>query len=315
MDQISSTYGSNAATESYRTYRTHREADSAPTSAEGPGGHSSPLPKPAASDADTQLGLQPSSNTTDEFRPYGPDGLNKTSRTTDPSSPEQKDQLPSLPVETTQQDPQTRQVIAQLKSTEEKVKAHEAAHKSAGGAATGPISYSYTRGPDGKNYITGGEVPITISSGRTPQETITRMQQVIQAALAPADPSPQDRAVAAQAAAMQQAARQEQTSSQASAAGDTTVTGSSPAKINTEDPAVTGNSNRDMQQSRRAYSDPAVTGKESPAVNRSSQQQQSNHESATNGHADEAGRTNRSSGSTSSTPAGSGPARTVSFYS
>lgn len=72
---------------------------------------------------------------------------------------------------------------------------------------TGPISYSYTRGPDGKNYVTGGEVPIQISSGKTPQETVSRMQQVIRAALAPADPSPQDRAVAAQAATLQQKAR------------------------------------------------------------------------------------------------------------
>ena len=76
---------------------------------------------------------------------------------------------------------------------------------------TGPVSFSYTRGPDGKNYITGGEVPISVSSGKTPQETISRMQQVIQAALAPADPSPQDRAVAAQAAALQQQARQNTT--------------------------------------------------------------------------------------------------------
>ena len=106
-------------------------------------------------------------------------------------------------------DPQVQAQITQLKSIEEKVKAHEAAHKAAGGAMTGPVSYTYTRGPDGKNYITGGEVPISISTGKTPQETISRMQQVIQAALAPADPSPQDRAVAGQAAAMQQEARQQ----------------------------------------------------------------------------------------------------------
>jgi hypothetical protein len=104
------------------------------------------------------------------------------------------------------QDPQVQAQIAQLKTNEEKVKAHEAAHKAAGGAITGAVSFTYTQGPDGKSYITGGEVPISISPGKTPQETINRMEQVIRTALAPSDPSPQDRAVAAQAAAQQQEA-------------------------------------------------------------------------------------------------------------
>lgn len=107
------------------------------------------------------------------------------------------------------EDPQVKQVIQRLKATEEKVKAHEAAHKAAGGNLAGSASYSYTQGPDGRSYITGGEVQIDMSPGRTPQETITRMQQVIRAALAPADPSGQDRAVAAQAASQMARAQQE----------------------------------------------------------------------------------------------------------
>jgi hypothetical protein len=113
---------------------------------------------------------------------------------------------PTAPGKQQNQDPQVQAQITQLKTIEEKVKAHEAAHKAAGGAITGAISYSYTQGPDGKSYITGGEVPISISPGKTPQETINRMEQVIRTALAPSDPSPQDRAVAAQAAAQQQEA-------------------------------------------------------------------------------------------------------------
>ena len=58
-------------------------------------------------------------------------------------------------------------------------------------------------GPDGKRYIAGGEVPIDMSSGTTPEETIAKMSQVRRAALAPADPSPQDNAVAAAAGAKQ----------------------------------------------------------------------------------------------------------------
>ncbi|MDD2897971.1 MAG: putative metalloprotease CJM1_0395 family protein [Desulfuromonadaceae bacterium] len=137
---------------------------------------------------DRQEGIK-ASDSLEEFQPYGPSGI--------PSATSQGSQLA----------PQVQAEIARLKSTEEKVKAHEAAHKAAGGTITGPVSFTYTRGPDGKSYISGGEVPIKISSGKTPEETVDRMDQVIRAALAPADPSPQDRAVAAQASSIQQQAR------------------------------------------------------------------------------------------------------------
>jgi hypothetical protein len=90
--------------------------------------------------------------------------------------------------------------VAQLKQTERKVIAHEAAHKAVGGQYAGAISYSYTTGPDGKRYISGGEVPISTPSTDDPKEMLRIARQVMQAALAPADPSPQDRAVAASAA-------------------------------------------------------------------------------------------------------------------
>lgn len=107
------------------------------------------------------------------------------------------------------EDPQIKAQVERLKQIEEKVKAHEAAHKAVGGNLASSASYSYTQGPDGRSYITGGEVQIDISDGKTPQETISRMQQVIRAALAPADPSGQDRAVAAQAASRMAEAQQE----------------------------------------------------------------------------------------------------------
>lgn len=106
-------------------------------------------------------------------------------------------------------DPQVKAVAEKMKAVEEKVKAHEAAHKAAGGNLAGPATFSYTQGPDGRSYITGGEVQINISGGKTPEETISRMQQVIRAALAPADPSGQDRAVAAQAASQIARAQQQ----------------------------------------------------------------------------------------------------------
>ena len=50
---------------------------------------------------------------------------------------------------------------------------------------------------------------IDTSPGNTPEETISRAQRIRDAALAPADPSAQDRRVAAMADSMAQAARLE----------------------------------------------------------------------------------------------------------
>ncbi len=90
---------------------------------------------------------------------------------------------------------------------EQKVKAHELAHKTAGGELAGPVKYKYTKGPDGKLYITGGEVPLRLKEGKTPEETIEIARKIKRAALAPMNPSPQDRAVAAKATAMEMKAR------------------------------------------------------------------------------------------------------------
>ncbi len=108
-----------------------------------------------------------------------------------------------------------RQSVEKLKAIERDVIAHEAAHKAVGGQYAGAVSYSYTTGPDGKRYITGGEVPISAPAGRTPEETLRIMERVQQAALAVGDPSPQDISVASSAAALQAAARQELSRAQA----------------------------------------------------------------------------------------------------
>lgn len=100
--------------------------------------------------------------------------------------------------------------LRQLQATDRKVRAHELAHLAAsGGLATGAPSYTYQKGPDGVNYAVGGEVSIDTSPARTPEETIAKAATIIAAALAPADPSPQDRAVAAAASQLAQQARAE----------------------------------------------------------------------------------------------------------
>jgi hypothetical protein len=100
--------------------------------------------------------------------------------------------------------------VRKLKARDTQVRAHEAAHlAAAGGLAVSGASFSFQRGPDGVNYAIGGEVSIDVSPGRTPSETISRARTIQGAALAPADPSGQDLAVAAQARQMEMEARAE----------------------------------------------------------------------------------------------------------
>lgn len=99
--------------------------------------------------------------------------------------------------------------VSELKSRDTDVRRHEAAHQAAGGSLAGAASFTFEQGPDGKQYAIGGEVPIQVSRGGTPEETIRNAQTVRAAALAPSDPSGQDRAVAAEASQIEQQARVE----------------------------------------------------------------------------------------------------------
>jgi len=112
--------------------------------------------------------------------------------------------------------------IQQLSARDREVRAHERAHAAVGGQYASAPTYQYERGPDGVNYAIAGEVSISTGAvAGDPQATIEKAQTVKRAALAPAEPSPQDRQVAAEATKMeldaraqlsllQQQARQEQ---------------------------------------------------------------------------------------------------------
>ena len=92
--------------------------------------------------------------------------------------------------------------VKELKARDDEVRAHEAAHAAVGGAHAGSPSYEYQTGPDGKRYAIGGEVKIDAAPvDGDPRATIDKMRQVRAAALAPAEPSGQDKKVAAAAAA------------------------------------------------------------------------------------------------------------------
>jgi len=107
--------------------------------------------------------------------------------------------------------------VRELQQRDAEVRAHEAAHQSAGGGLTGGASFSTVTGPDGRQYAVGGEVSIDMSGGATPDETISRAQKIRAAALAPAEPSGQDRAVAAAASRMESAALREKSEATAEA--------------------------------------------------------------------------------------------------
>lgn len=101
--------------------------------------------------------------------------------------------------------------VKELKARDREVKAHEQAHLAAAGPyARGGPSYDYQRGPDGKRYAVGGEVSIdTAPVADDPEATIRKAQVVKRAAMAPAEPSDQDRRVAAEAGQMEASARRE----------------------------------------------------------------------------------------------------------
>ena len=112
--------------------------------------------------------------------------------------------------------PEEQEEVTRLKKRDAEVRAHENAHKAAAGQhARGGPTYEFERGPDGRRYAVGGEVQIDTSPvPNDPDATILKMRQVRRAALAPAEPSPQDRRVASEASQQESAARREKLAQQ-----------------------------------------------------------------------------------------------------
>ncbi len=109
-----------------------------------------------------------------------------------------------------QASPEVQREVQRLKQIDQKVRAHEQAHLSAAaGLSTGGASFQTVRGPDGRQYAVAGEVQISVSAAATPEQTVAKAQRIRAAALAPSDPSSQDRAVAAGASQLEAQARAE----------------------------------------------------------------------------------------------------------
>lgn len=92
--------------------------------------------------------------------------------------------------------------VRDLQARDREVRAHEAAHKAAGGRFAGAARFTYEQGPDGRRYASGGEVSIDAGAvPNDPEATIEKLRTVKRAALAPAEPSAQDQRVARRAEA------------------------------------------------------------------------------------------------------------------
>jgi len=139
--------------------------------------------------------------------------------------------------------------VAELQQTDRNVREHEAAHLRAGaGVVTSGASFTYTKGPDDKQYAVSGEVSIDTSSEREPQRNIDKGERIQVAALAPRDPSPQDHRVAAVGSQMEAQGRSDLTVQQRdeaaevaeqSAAKDSSAEESNPERaLTTESPSA-----------------------------------------------------------------------------
>ncbi len=110
----------------------------------------------------------------------------------------------------------------ELEQVDAEVRAHEATHLAAlGAAAGGGASYSYVLGPDGERYAVGGSVPAAASPiPGDPEATIRKAKALIQAAYAVALPSSADIQVAAEAYRMEIEAQKELARDAENAAGE-----------------------------------------------------------------------------------------------
>lgn len=107
--------------------------------------------------------------------------------------------------------PQEQAQVDQLKRRDAEVREHEQAHlRAAGPYGQGPPAYEYQQGPDGERYAIGGSVGIDMSKVQgDPEATLEKAKVIKRAALAPKEPSTQDRKIAAEADQMATEAKRE----------------------------------------------------------------------------------------------------------
>lgn len=147
----------------------------------------------------------PNQNPVDQISPVSRDNSSQppdsSSATNSNEAQENTNQSQATTVNGQQLTQEQLRIVEQLQQTDAEVRRHEMAHVAAGGQyITSGANFTYQRGPDGRSYAVGGEVGIDTSPiPGDPQATVQKMRQIRSAALAPANPSPQDLKVASQA--------------------------------------------------------------------------------------------------------------------
>lgn len=101
--------------------------------------------------------------------------------------------------------------LEKLQKRDLEVRRHEQAHiNAANGLIKGGPKFEFETGPDGRQYAVEGSVEINTSKVEgDPEATIEKAKKIQTAALAPGNPSSQDRAVAATARRLEYEARKE----------------------------------------------------------------------------------------------------------
>jgi len=147
--------------------------------------------------------------------------------------------------------------VEELKKRDQEVRAHEQAHARTGGAYAGAPSYTFQQGPDGKRYAIGGEVQIDTAKERTPEATVRKMQIVIRAATAPAEPSSQDLKVAQQArsqlAEAQAELREQKTTASAGGEDEASANQTGNAAADSSGPSTGSASRPENREAASAY--------------------------------------------------------------
>ena len=155
-------------------------------------------------------GGQSSESNTDSETSQAPAEGDSNSADKNERSQRESDQQARKQNQQEKQQQQDLEIVRTLSMRDSEVRAHENAHSAVGGQYAGSANYTYQRGPDGVNYAVGGEVPIDVGViPGNPRATLEKMQIVQRAALAPAEPSSQDRKVAALASQQANQARAE----------------------------------------------------------------------------------------------------------
>ncbi len=193
-----------------------------------------------------------------------PTGVAEQENTNDPANAQQTQRDQAADAREKQQLLQQQREIKTLSARDREVRAHEQAHAAVGGQYAGAPTYDFERGPDGVRYAVGGEVSIDAGKAATPEETLRKAQIVRRAALAPAEPSPQDRRVAAQASRMESEARADIAALRVQEAAETKETSESEESEEAAPSGLSESANGDVSNSLESPKSPSGISSNSP---------------------------------------------------